>query len=57
MAMIAQSVAKIMDDHVSLSVEGIDRMYLNVYVPTLQRARTSPGSSAVIVSSPSPPRR
>jgi len=55
--MIAQSVAKIMDDHVSLSVEGIDRMYLNVYVPTLQRARTSPGSSAVIVSSPSPPRR
>ena len=35
--MIAQSVAKIMDDHVSLSVEGIDRMYLNVYVPTLQR--------------------
>jgi hypothetical protein len=37
MATIAQSVAKILDDHVSLSVEGIDRMHLDVYVPTLQR--------------------
>ena len=35
--MIAQSVAEIVRNHVSLSVEGIDRMYLNVYVPTLQR--------------------
>jgi hypothetical protein len=35
--MVAQSVAGILDNHVSLSVEGIDRMYLNVYVPTLQR--------------------
>ena len=35
--MVAQSVAEILSDHVSLSVEGIDRMYLNVYVPTLQR--------------------
>ena len=34
--MVAQSVAKILADHVSLSVEGIDRMYLNVYVPHLQ---------------------
>jgi hypothetical protein len=34
--MIAQSVADILEDHVKLSVEGIDRMYLNVYVPTLQ---------------------
>jgi hypothetical protein len=29
--MIAQSVADILRDHVKLSVEGIDRMYLNVY--------------------------
>ncbi len=34
--MIAQSVAKILADAVTLSVEGIDRMYLNVYVPRLQ---------------------
>src|SRR5262252_4901739 len=34
--MIAQSVADILGKHVKLSVEGIDRMYLNVYVPRLQ---------------------
>lgn len=34
--MIAQSVANILNHHVKLSVEGIDRMYLNVYVPWLQ---------------------
>jgi hypothetical protein len=34
--MIAQSVADILADHVRLSVEAIDRMYLNVYVPQLQ---------------------
>jgi hypothetical protein len=36
--MIAQSVAEILGDHVKLTVEGIDRMYLNVYVPALQSA-------------------
>src|SRR6266581_7099097 len=34
--MIAQSVAEIIDRHVKLTVEGIDRMYLNIYVPGLQ---------------------
>src|SRR5260370_27213046 len=34
--MIAQSVADIVGQHVKLSVEGIDRTYLNVYVPRLQ---------------------
>jgi hypothetical protein len=34
--MIAQSVAEILSQHVKLSVEAIDRMYLNVYVPRLQ---------------------
>jgi len=34
--MIAQSVADILTHHVKLSVEAIDRMYLNVYVPLLQ---------------------
>ena len=37
--MIAQSVADILDRHVRLSIEGIDRMYLNVYVPKLQQER------------------
>jgi hypothetical protein len=55
--MIAQSVAEILGKHVSLSVEGIDRMYLNVYVPTLQRDKELPGSFAVIAGSLSPPRR
>src|SRR5258705_4911138 len=34
--MIAQRVSDILGHHVKLSVEGIDRMYLNVYVPKLQ---------------------
>ena len=34
--MISQSVAEIIGRHVTLSVEGIDRMYLNVFVPGLQ---------------------
>jgi hypothetical protein len=34
--MITQSVAEIVKRHVKLTVEGIDRMYLNVYVPGLQ---------------------
>ena len=33
---IPQSVAEILSEHVTLEVEGIDRMYLNVYVPRLQ---------------------
>ncbi len=34
--MIAQSMAEFVNRHVKLSVEGIDRMYLDVYVPGLQ---------------------
>ena len=37
--MIAQSVAEIVSRHVKLTVEGIDRMYLNVFVPGLQYER------------------
>jgi hypothetical protein len=33
---IPQSVAEILHKHVTLEVEGIDWMYLNVYVPRLQ---------------------
>src|SRR5438105_15450727 len=35
-AMIAQSVADILSPHVKLALEGVDRMYLNVFVPRLQ---------------------
>ena len=34
--MIRDSVAEILRDHVVLELEGIDRMYLNGYVPSLQ---------------------
>jgi hypothetical protein len=36
MGMIAQSVAEILGRHVTLSVQSVDRMYLNVYIPKLQ---------------------
>lgn len=35
---VSRSVAEMLAEHVTLEVEGIDRMYLNVYVPALQRA-------------------
>src|SRR3954471_13899561 len=34
---VPRSVAEVIGQHVTLQVEGIDRMYLNVYVPKLQR--------------------
>ncbi len=33
---IPGSAAEVLQKHVVLEVEGIDRMYLNVYVPRLQ---------------------
>jgi hypothetical protein len=36
---IPRSVAEVIRDHVTLEVEGIDRMYLNVYQPKLQAAK------------------
>jgi hypothetical protein len=38
MMSVSQSVATILRDHVTLEVESFDRLYLNVYVPRLQRA-------------------
>ena len=32
---IPRTVAEVIREHVCLEVEGIDRMYLNVYVPAL----------------------
>lgn len=34
--MIPHNVAEIIRQHITLEVEGIDRMYLNAYVPGLQ---------------------
>ena len=34
---LSRSVQEILTDHVTLEVEGIDRLYVNAYVPTLQR--------------------
>ena len=33
---VARSVAEVLQDHVTLAIEGIDRLYLNAYVPKLQ---------------------
>ncbi len=35
---LARTVAEVLTEHVVFEVESIDRMYLNVYVPQLQRA-------------------
>lgn len=36
---VPRTVAEVLKDHVTLEVESIDRMYLNVYVPRLQSER------------------
>ena len=33
---VARTVAEILAERVTLEIEGIDRLYLNVYVPRLQ---------------------
>jgi hypothetical protein len=33
---VARSVADVLSEHVTLEVECVDRMYLNLYVPGLQ---------------------
>ena len=35
---VARTVAEILAEHVTLEIDGIDRLYLNVYVPRLQHA-------------------
>ena len=35
---LPRTVREVLDDHTTLEVESIDRMYLNVYVPPLQYA-------------------
>src|SRR5437016_14644694 len=40
---IAQTVGQIVKEHVTLELECIDRMYLNVYVPQLQHVNGAVG--------------
>ena len=47
--MIAHNVAELLDKHVVLDVEGIDRLYLNAYQPMLQ---TGGGVVAFFTGSP-----
>ena len=35
---VARSVSEILSQHTTLALECVDRLYLNVYVPVLQRA-------------------
>ena len=53
---LARSVADVLSDHVTLEVECIDRMYLNLYVPKLQYEGGVVGSSGVTGERPSPRR-
>lgn len=34
---VARSVSEVLNEHVTLEIECIDRLYLNLYVPILQR--------------------
>ncbi len=53
----SQSVAHILRERVTLEVESIDRMYLNVYVPKLQRVGGVVGFFVSCTGLRSPPRR
>ena len=35
---VARSVSEVLSEHVQFEIESIDRMYLNLYIPQLQRA-------------------
>ena len=51
---ISRTVTEVLREHVTLEVECIDRMYLNVYVPMLQCEAESRSFSAVTAATNSP---
>ena len=53
---VARSVAEVLAEHTTLTLECVDRMYLNVYVPLLQRAAGRRTSSARCGAPPFHPR-
>ena len=50
---LPRSVAEVLKQHVTLEVEGIDRMYLNVYQPRVVLTVAWLRSSALTVERPS----
>jgi hypothetical protein len=53
---VSRSVAEILSEPVTLEIEGIDRMYLNVYVPALRSGLEAwPAFSGFIAATSSPP--
>jgi hypothetical protein len=54
---LSRSVAEVLREHVTLEIDGIDRMYLNVYVPALQRAGGVASFSGSISDAGLPPVR
>ena len=54
---ILQTVTEILREHVTLEVESVDRMYLNLYVPKLQYAGGIASFSAITVVRSLPRRR
>ena len=54
---VPRSVAEVLAEHVTLEVEGIDRMYLNVYVPGCSGNRAWPTSFAFTAATSSSPAR
>ena len=54
---LPRTVADVLREHVTLEVEGIDRMYLNVYRPTCNTSKASSASFASTAGTRSPPPR
>lgn len=54
---VPRTVSEVLKDHVTLEVEGIDRMYLNVYVPQLPANKAWPASFGFTVDISSLPVR
>jgi hypothetical protein len=53
---VARRVNEILDEHVTLTIKGIDRMYWNVYIPRLRVRKGWLGSSDFMAGSSSPHR-
>jgi hypothetical protein len=53
---VARTVPEVIRQHVTLEVESIDRLYLNVYQPSSRASVVLPRSCAFTGDTPSPPR-
>ncbi len=48
---IPRSVSEVLSQHVTLEIEGIDRLYLNLYVPRFQRPEGGTSGSTIATMS------